>query len=105
MTTEHTLHEAAKKNFEAISASAVFLPLWMKDYAKDPVAVMQVGMAILLDKPFYVMLEEGQQLPDSIKKIARHVSTFKRDDKKSMENATHELLTAAADNLQADGAP
>lgn len=64
------LKAATEDSGEKIEKSAIFMSLFSKSYAKEPLCALQLGIAILLDKPICLMVVEGGKVPEHLKKIA-----------------------------------
>jgi hypothetical protein len=79
--------------------SAVFMNLWSDSMADDPsgdpVPVMQLGYAMLLDKPIVIVAPHGSRIPENVKRTARAVEFYDRDNEASLHAATVRALKAA----------
>jgi hypothetical protein len=79
--------------------SAVFMSLWSDTMREkpwdDPVPVMQLGYAMLLDKPIVIVAPLGSRIPENVQRAARAVEFYHRDDMDSMHAATLRALAAA----------
>ena len=86
--------EAAARSAEKISDSASFLVLFNETMLKDPLCLMQMGLAIYMDKPIYLLVLEGAEIPLNLRRIAVRIEYFKRDptDMESIGKATERLL-------------
>lgn len=51
--------KVVQDNAEKISQSEVFVSLVTPSYLNDPYCAMQLGLAILLDKPIYLLVKRG----------------------------------------------
>lgn len=69
------LHEALPRNREGMASCAVFTQLWDPKLLEDPLAVLQTGLAVLLDKPMFFVVPPGMKilLPENLKRLARAV--------------------------------
>lgn len=94
--------QAARENAEKIGASHIFFVIYNKDIAEDWVPVMQMGLAVFLDKPIFFVLPQSAELtiPENLKRLARFYETF--DDtlpedlrKTSFEAATTRVIERA----------
>jgi hypothetical protein len=86
---------AVSRTFDKVKDSAVFLTIFTNAYARDPAALMQLGMAVVLDKPLLLLVEEGTPIPENIKRMARAIETYRSMD--DLEFATKKLLQTAQD--------
>lgn len=66
------LQAALKRNRPLIENSAVFLQLWSQKISDDPRAMLQLGLAVALDKPIYIVVPPGtrSQLSQSLQRLA-----------------------------------
>ena len=99
--TEQRLKTIAERNFEAIKDSAIFMALFNDEMHKDPVCLMQMGLAVYLDKPVLLLVPEGARLSQNLLMLARKIEYFKRDpkDMRSFEAATKRLTQWMKENL------
>lgn len=85
--------------------SAVFMSLWSDsmrdDPSGDPVPVMQLGYAMLLDKPIIVIAPQAARIPENVKRVARAIEFYDPDKTSSLHAAT--LRALAAVGLAKDG--
>lgn len=91
-----TFEQWARRAMKGVKESATFIQLYAPDFdpAKDPAYALQLGAAILLDKPLVVLAPEGATIPPKLRAIASTVQFFVRDDALSMELATRRGLEA-----------
>jgi hypothetical protein len=83
------LREIVRGSLPGIKQSNAFLSLLSPDYEKDPVPVLQLGLAVLLDKPICILAIRGQKVPQSLRKLAFAVEEVEGDD---VEAATKRLM-------------
>src|SRR5262245_30462103 len=91
------LRDAAKRNAEAITGSAVFVCLFSKSMLEDPISLMQMGIAVYADKPIYILVEDSRVLDisENLRRMARGLEVYKADDEESFNQATLRLMDAA----------
>jgi|SRR5215471_2421696 len=96
------LRDAAKRNAEAITGSEVFVCMFNKKMMEDPIPLMQMGMAVYLDKPIYILVDEGRVLdiPENLRRMSRGLRMYKHGDTESLHKATKELLADADIHLE-----
>lgn len=75
--------------------SAIVLSLFTDDYKKGLDAMIQFSLAIMLDKPIFLLVKKGTVVPDKVKKLADGIEFFDEHDKVSFEKATRRLLQLA----------
>lgn len=76
--------------------SAVFVSLWneimFRDPMKEPHIPLQLGLALLLDKPIVIVAPRGAYIPVNLRRAARSVQYFDPGDETSMQEATRAAL-------------
>lgn len=85
------LTRAFKENKSGIEKSGVFLSLFSGNMIKDSLACLQLGIAIMLDKPIVVLADQLEQIPRNLRKIAIVVDVI---DKKNPERAFQQTKAA-----------
>lgn len=65
-----------------IKQSAMFLGLIPDDegYFHDIRMVLQIGYAVLHDKPMYFVVKQGTKMPETLRKLASGIEEFKAPD-------------------------
>lgn len=93
------LQEWTRKVTAGQRTSSVFMNLWSDtmatDPSGDPVPVMQLGYAMLLDKPIVIVAPHGSRIPDNVRRAARAIEFYDRDNMASMQAATMRAIKAA----------
>lgn len=87
------LRQAVSRFFDKVAGSAVFLALLTDAYQRDPQALMQLGMAVVLDKPLLILVAEGTPIPENVRRLARAIETYTTMDDASI--AASRLLEKA----------
>jgi hypothetical protein len=77
---EEYLRKAAEGTFEKLSESAVFIALFTKAYMESPITLLQLGMAVVLDKPILLVVKRGTSIPDNVRRLARAIEEYDTDD-------------------------
>lgn len=95
---EAWLKHAAKESGDRIKSSNVFLSLVTPNYEADPLAALQLGIAVLLDKPIILVVEKGTQISDNLRRLAKDAEYFDPKNKGSLEEAVKSLLTREVDH-------
>lgn len=90
--------ESVKRWLEKISGGGpkvagceVFMSIFTANYAAEPHCVYEFGLAVLLDKPVYLLCNTGQEIPDNVKRLARHIEYFDKDAPGAFEKASDNL--------------
>ncbi len=58
-----------------IKGCEVYASLLSEDFMKNPQCLLELGMAIVLDKPIVVIAINGQKVPENLRKVAKIVES------------------------------
>ncbi len=75
-----------------IEESEGFLSLLTTSYKESPQCALELGIAVILDKPILLLVPDDVEIPNNLLKIAKGVQRFKTDDMEDMKRATNELM-------------
>jgi hypothetical protein len=87
-----SLREAAVRNKEMVAGSAIFMAMLSENYEKDPVALMQLGLGILLDKPFLLLAPKDLKISKRLRRSADRVAIYDRNNLDTLKRATQKCL-------------
>lgn len=79
------LQEVTDRSLEGVEKSAMFLALFTPSFKKDPVTLIQLALAVVLDKPIILAVEKGTIIPDNMHRLARSIEYFERDKPETLE--------------------
>ena len=74
-------------------AYTMFLQLYNKNLADEPLALMQLGYALMIGKPIGVLVKKGEEVPEKLRAAADLVEEFDPEDPQSLTAATKKLLS------------
>jgi len=86
------LKKAAQQSMEKISASGTFVGICSENFAKDPVCLMQLSLAILLDKPLFLLFEHGFKPPKALIRVLEAYEFYTSGDNESFLAASEKLM-------------
>lgn len=78
---------------EKVRSSHCFLTLFDEKMWEDPQPCLELGMAIMLDKPIYVIAPDNAHIPENLRRVSRLVETYKSLE--DMKLATIRLMEHA----------
>jgi len=78
--SDEALRKAVERTFDKVESSAIFVPLFTKAYSRDPRALMELGMALVLDKPIYLLVQRDTKLPENLRRLACGIEYFTAED-------------------------
>ena len=74
--------------------SAMCLSLFTEDYKKGIDSMLQFSIAIMLDKPLFLLVKKGTVIPPKVQKIADGIEFFE-DTPVDIDRAARKLLALA----------
>lgn len=72
--------------------SDTFLALFNEGWRKDPTCLVQLGFAMMLEKPILLLVPHGTRVPSALRRVADSVQYYDPDDRASFEAATTKIL-------------
>lgn len=98
---ERLIH-AARRNAEKIANSDFFLVLFNDKMLEDPTPLLQMGLAVYMDKPIYLLVPQDTPIPENLRRMARKIEYYwaNPDDMSSIENATSKLIKRVSEEHQ-----
>lgn len=70
------LVRATLRNLKAMRESKVMLSIFTDGYEKEPVALLQLALAMVLDKPIYFAVPRGREIPDNLRRVAKGIAEY-----------------------------
>lgn len=86
---------ALKRSLEGMQGSRIFMSLFTDNFKKDPKCLMQLGLAVMLDKPIYLVAPKGTVIPGNLIRMAEHIEFADFSDPKNIEAASKRVMAAA----------
>lgn len=90
------MRQVVKRSGEKILNSEIYLSLFTKNFKEDPQCLLELGIAIMLDKPITLLVKDGASVPENLKKICVAIEYFKGPD--DLDAATKRLMKKAFPN-------
>jgi hypothetical protein len=90
------LREDAKRNREKIASSGAFVSFFSKGCLDDPLVMMQLGMAIMMDKPILVVGTDDTEIPENLKRVATRVERVAERNSEELTDVFTRFLDDAA---------
>jgi hypothetical protein len=87
-----TLRDATRRHFEALADSRTFCLLFNEKMVEDVVPIIQMGLAVYLDKPIVILAPKGTVIPANLRAMATAIEEFDPNDRASLEAATARLV-------------
>ncbi len=92
MKIDKALRAAVRRNFEAVGGSRTFCLLWNEKMVEEVLPILQMGLAVYLDKPIIVLLPKGQVLSANVRAMATAIEEYDQDDAASLKAAVERLV-------------
>jgi hypothetical protein len=86
------LRDATRRNFEGLSGSKTFCLLWNAKMVEEVIPILQMGLAVYLDKPIVVLMPKGNVLPGNVRAMATAVEEYDPNDDATMNAAVERLV-------------
>lgn len=80
-----------QKTLGKMDNSAVFLGICSENFAEDPTCLMQFALAVLLDKPLFLLIEKGVNPGKHLIRILEGYEFYEPGDDKSAKKASEKL--------------
>lgn len=85
------IEEATKKTKPGIEGSDIFASIVSPNYLNDPLCALQLGIAILLDKPIFLIVERSAKIPPGLVRVAQHIERADLSNPEDLQRATTSL--------------
>jgi hypothetical protein len=88
------MRRAARRNAEAMKNSAIFLVIFNEDMIREVIPLIQMGLAVYLDKPVYILCPESRvlQIPENLRRMSQKLEIFPDDNMEEMQAAITRLM-------------
>ncbi len=93
MKIDKQLRDAVRRNYEGLSDSKTFCLLWNEKMLDEVIPILQMGLAVYLDKPIVVLFPKGQgALPANIRAMATAIEEYDPAGPASLNAAVARLV-------------
>lgn len=80
--------QAAERTADAMSKSHVYAGIVTDAFVKDPMCAMQLGFALLMDKPIILIIDKETKVPERLVKMAQLIERVDVKNEAEMNRAT-----------------
>lgn len=94
------LAKAAESCAEKIKASDIFFSLHTDSSKTDALCALQLGLAVLYDKPIGVIAIRGSKVPETLRKIAFAVEHPDETDEDGLKESCKRILSAGVNRVK-----
>lgn len=90
--SDRALLAATKRNAALITDSKVFCVLFNPKMIEEVMPVLQMGLAVYMDKPIVVLAPRGATISMNLRRLAVAIEEYDPDDMASLKAATERAL-------------
>lgn len=94
--------QVSEQSYNLMKDSAVYLGMITPEFFKDPICLLQLGLAVLLNKPLYLLVRKNVPIPQSLRNIASAIEIVEDDSIEAYQRASKRLLDKASKDLYAE---
>lgn len=76
--------------YKKMEGSTMCLSIFTQNYKTDPTALVSLCFAMMMEKPIYIIAQEGEKIPKAFMKIADGIEYYK--DKDDVQRAAQKLI-------------
>lgn len=88
---DEKIKKFTKESFEKIGKSDVFVVLFNEKMVDQVIPLIQMGLAVYLDKPIKLLVPKGIQIPANLRTMSVGLAYYDPDGENSLEEATKKL--------------
>lgn len=89
------LNKASEDLVPKLKGSAIYAGIVGDAFLKDPACALQLGYAILLDKPIILIVDKKTKIPESLVKVAQVIERVDLNNEADMKRATESMAMFA----------
>lgn len=93
--------EAVKKREPIIKDATIFTAIVTDNFLKNPLCALEVGLAVLMDKPIFIIVDNADKVPAHLVKIARVIERVDTSNAEEMRRVS-ENISKLADQVEAE---
>lgn len=91
MKINASLRDAVRENYQKISGSTVFCVLYNEKMINQVIPIVQMGLAVYLDKPIVLLVPKGVHVAANLRAMATAIAEFDPADPASLDVAIQAL--------------
>jgi hypothetical protein len=92
MVINQKLCDAVRRNYEAVSGSTTFCCLFNDRMVDEVIPMIQMGLAVYLDKPIVLLVPKGRTVPGNLRAMATAIEEFDPADERTLNAAVERLV-------------
>lgn len=79
--------KSQKRNLDRLNESNIYAGIVSPGFLTDPACALQLGFAILNNKPIFLLVDKDLTIPESLVKVAKGIERIDRDKPGDVERA------------------
>jgi hypothetical protein len=88
---DQALRDAVRRNYEGLSGSRTFCLLFNEKMIDEVLPILQMGLAVYLDKPIVILAPKGVLIPGNLRAMATAIEEFDPKDEATLHAAVDRL--------------
>lgn len=93
-------NQVARGKIKNVVNSSIFLSLYTNDYEEEPHLPLELGVAIMTDKPIALLVPNGTTVPNHLKKIAVGIEYWEKGDNKDYKRACTKIIKSTIQKIK-----
>jgi hypothetical protein len=91
MKIDERLREAARKTYQELGKSDVFILVFNEKMVDEVIPLIQMGLAVYMDKPIEILVPKGARIPGNLRTMAVAIEEYDPDDESTLAGAIERL--------------
>jgi hypothetical protein len=87
MRVDEALRQVVREHAKHLASAEWFVVGYDEDLIEQPIALLQMGLAIYLDKPIVVIVPIGIKIPMNLRRLALRIVEYDPADPSTMSDA------------------
>ncbi len=96
---EAWLKGAAEDSGNKIASSSLFAGIVTKNFLNNPLCALQIGYAVLMDKPIVLIVDKDATIPALLTRVAKVIERVDLENPEDMARA-HESISKLAEEIK-----
>lgn len=85
------LKKASDGSLGKMQGSSLYAGVVTSNFLKDPLCVLQLGYAIVLDKPIILIVDKRMWIPESLLKVAKLIERVDLDNQSDLKRVSDSI--------------
>jgi hypothetical protein len=85
------LNDCISRNGKNLEKSSVFTAIFTESYLKSPECALQVGLAMMMDKPIILIADKNTRIPSNLIKVAKLIEKVDMSSQDELKRASESI--------------